>query len=380
MERRRGRSGAAGRCEEARLSSGQTSASDRPRLPEIDLLKGLAILWVLLIHSKALGAESPLFLHLVNRAVPLFIVLFGLNSRLWWRRHRLPGDLSTWYASRARRILVPYWAALPVWWALALWYRPFAVELSAWLPLAHLAGYTRYIGTGWFVTLILILAALYPGLEVLARRFGLAPLFLLAWAGELAVAGFHDGLVEHIGLLNYIVFPPRLLAHVVFGMFLATRLRGLGPAAGFGAAAAWALCVVLQQPGLWPALGPYVETAIDFPLAVALLVGLRPLASVPILGRTLTWLGLGSWGIYLGQMLVHDSVIFRCGFGSDLAPNLAACRFPLAATPGLESEARWLYTFVLLAGALGLVAVGNLVRRLYEGLRRNGAPLPDLAP
>lgn len=379
MERRRERrAGAAGGGEAGELSSGQRDA--RERFAEIDLLKGCAILWVLLIHSKALDAQSPAFLYLVNRAVPLFIVLFGLNSSLWWRRRRLPGDLAQWYRSRLRRIAVPYWAALPLWWALVLWYEPFWVVPAPWLPLAHLAGWTLYIGTGWFVTLILLLVALYPALEAAARRVGLWPVLGLAALGELAVVRFHEALVDRIGLLGYIAFPPRLLAHAAFGMLLATRIARLGPAAGLAAAAAWALCVLVQQPGLWPATAPYVETVIDFPLAVALLVALRPLASVPLLGRALIWLGLGSWGVYLGQMLVHDSVIFRCGFDADLAPNLAACRFPLATTPGLEGEARWLYTGVLLAGALALVAAGNLLRASYEALRRAGAPLPDVAP
>ena len=57
------------------------SAPTRPRWAEIDLLKGLAILWVLLIHSRALG-DGPGFLYVVNRAVPLFVILFGLNSTL----------------------------------------------------------------------------------------------------------------------------------------------------------------------------------------------------------------------------------------------------------------------------------------------------------
>ena len=52
-----------------------------PRLPAIDLVKGCAILWVLFIHSQALG-DGPLFRYVVNQAVPIFVVLFGLNSEL----------------------------------------------------------------------------------------------------------------------------------------------------------------------------------------------------------------------------------------------------------------------------------------------------------
>ena len=48
-----------------------------PRSPAIDMVKGLAILWVLLIHSRALG-ESALFYNLVNHAVPIFVVLLAI--------------------------------------------------------------------------------------------------------------------------------------------------------------------------------------------------------------------------------------------------------------------------------------------------------------
>ena len=59
------------------------------RDPAIDMAKGVAILWVLLIHSDALH-QNLLYRHVVNQAVPVFVVLFGLNSALWWRRRRMP--------------------------------------------------------------------------------------------------------------------------------------------------------------------------------------------------------------------------------------------------------------------------------------------------
>src|SRR2546425_805183 len=100
------------------------------RLPTIDMLKGCAILWVLLIHSGALYGR-PVAVYLFNHAVPIFIVLFGINSELWWRR-RPAASVATWYRDRARRLLVPMYAALPVWWALALALRrPLLVPLGA---------------------------------------------------------------------------------------------------------------------------------------------------------------------------------------------------------------------------------------------------------
>lgn len=345
---------------------------------EIDLLKGLAILWVLLIHSRALG-DSFVFLNIVNRAVPLFVIVFGLNSTLWWRSREFPQALSLWYTTRAKRILVPFWATLPVWWALALYLRPYGVELHGWLPFAQVAGYTASIGTGWFVTLILLLAVLFPWIEAAVRRVRLWPVLVVAMAGELVVENFHSELIERVGFANFLSFPPRLLGHVVFGVLLATRIDRMGLRAGFVGAVLWALCVVVERSQLGPELGAFAAVAIDFPLAVALLAVLRPLAAMPVLAPLLAWLGISSWGVYLGQMLVHNAVIFRCGFTSDLVANLAGCHFPFAGNPAFGSLDRWLYTLVLLFGALGFIWLGEQALRIYGALRRSGVPLPDLA-
>lgn len=349
------------------------SARTRPRWAEIDLLKGLAILWVLLIHSRALG-DSAGFLYVVNRAVPLFVILFGLNSTLWWRSRPFPQALSHWYSTRAKRILVPYWATLPVWWALALHIRPYGIELHWWLPFVQVAGYTAAIGTGWFVTLVLLLAALFPWIEAAVRRVGPWPVLAVAMAGELVVESVRGEMLERIGLMNLMAFPPRVLGHVVFGMLLARWIGRIGPAAGFAGAALWALCAVVQRSQFSPALSAIAAVMIDFPLVVALLAVLRPLAAVPVLAPALTWLGISSWGVYLGQMLVHNAVIFRCGFTSDLVPNLTGCNFPF---PG--SLDRWVYTLVLLIGAIGFIGLGEQALRIYGALRRSGVPLPDLA-
>lgn len=355
----------------------QMSAPLRPRWIEIDLLKGCAILWVLMIHSKPLG-ESWVYMDLVNRAVPLFLIAFGLNSRLWWRGRTLAGNLRTWYRTRVRRILVPYWASLVVWWALVLWYRPADVPLTWRLPFVQALGYTQSIGSGGFVTLILPLVALFPYLDAARRRVGIVPLLIVAMAGEMIVARHGVKLFLTVGFLNYYAFPFRLLGHVVFGMLLATRLDRIGLLAGGAGVVLWALCAIVQQGVLWPGLSAYAAVAIDLPLSVALLAGLRPFARLPVAAPALAWLGVSSWGIYLGQMLVHDAVMYRCGFIADLTPHLAACHFPFAGSgSGLPLD-RWLYTLMLLVGALGFVWLGGQLLRLSAALRRAGAPLPDL--
>ena len=58
------------------------TAQRGPRDPAIDLAKGCAILGVLLIHSDALQ-RAFLFRHVVNQAVPVFVVLFAIGLPLF---------------------------------------------------------------------------------------------------------------------------------------------------------------------------------------------------------------------------------------------------------------------------------------------------------
>src|SRR5689334_9355265 len=80
----------------------------RERDLAIDMAKGCAILWVLLIHSQALR-ENLLFRQVVNQAVPVFVVLFGLNSSLWWHGRDLGTNLLAWYRRAVTRLMVPVW-------------------------------------------------------------------------------------------------------------------------------------------------------------------------------------------------------------------------------------------------------------------------------
>src|SRR6266852_5763344 len=114
--------------------------SARPGAPArfvgIDMLKGCAILWVMLIHAEALR-DRAVFTHLVNHAVGIFVVLFGLNSELWWRGRELRSDL-------------------------VLSLRPEGLHLSARLAAVQAGGYLTHVRTGWFITVILQLVLLFP--------------------------------------------------------------------------------------------------------------------------------------------------------------------------------------------------------------------------
>src|SRR5262249_29334023 len=199
------------------------SASGAPtRSPAIDVVKGVAILFVLLIHARPLG-ESALFYNVVNHAVPIFVVLFGLNSELWWRRRRVPDDLWEWYANRARRILVPMWGMLLVFWAEVLVTRtlPPGIELTPWRMAVQATGYLAQVGTWWFVTLVVQLVLVFPLFLAVERRWGIGILLAGGLACMLLVLHWRFWMIAQWGMFNTLVFSPRFFAHVAFGMLLA---------------------------------------------------------------------------------------------------------------------------------------------------------------
>jgi peptidoglycan/LPS O-acetylase OafA/YrhL len=340
------------------------------RVDSIDLVKGCAILWVFLIHSQALG-DTRLFRNVVNQAVPIFVVLFGVNSELWWRRY---GVLGEWYAGRFRRIVVPMWTALPVWWAFALYWRPLTLTLTRTLPLWQLAGYLAEVGTGWFITMILQFVLVFPLLHAAARRWGPWPLLFVGMAVTVVCAAYQFRLMAALRgfgplpagevrqeFLNFYVFAPRFLAQVALGIAVAPLVRGFGIRAGVFALVAYAACIFLARGGSVAWVPAAASTLMALPLTILLLAAFNMAPRVPVATPALAWLGRSSYGLYLGQLLVHNAFVFALGIALYGTLNL------------------WLYTLELLVGALFFVALGGAALRLVEALRKGGFPLPSLA-
>src|SRR4026208_2429584 len=91
----------------------------RDHLPELDWLKGFAIACVVCIHAE-LYSHTLFFDRIVNRAVPIFTVLFGVTSELWWKRALTSqagsGPIARWYRTRLQRLIIPFWALGAAWW------------------------------------------------------------------------------------------------------------------------------------------------------------------------------------------------------------------------------------------------------------------------
>jgi peptidoglycan/LPS O-acetylase OafA/YrhL len=334
-----------------------TTSQRLPRDPVIDMAKGLAILGVLVIHSDAMHG-SFLFWHLVNHAVPVFLVLYGVNATYWWERHTPSVDWREWYARWIDRVMVPVWAMLPLWWAMALYFRPWGVFLTWWLPFVQAAGFLMHIGTGWFVSLAIQLALFQPALEALARRVGRPALLAIGLVVTAVISGVGAVVISPAELFYYGMFSPRVMGIVAFGMILAPYVRGLDWRAVGAAAAVLTVAVVAREAALARSSDIALIVAEEatwveaLALTVVLLAVLRPVARVAVVAPALEWLGRSSYGIYIGQLIVHNLFVYAYGLAYFY-----------------ERIAGWSYAAVLLAGGIGFTWLGGALRRVAAGLR-----------
>lgn len=338
--------------------------------PEIDWLKGFAILSVLAIHANPLDGTL-IYDHVINRAVPIFVVLFGMTSELWWRTHDNTAGRATllrWYSSRLRRLMIPVWGALLLWWPLVTIVRH-NMSFAPRFVVATFLGYMPWVGTGWFVTLILELVVLFPVIRLAVVRFGVAP--SMAAAAVITVTA-QLSLFTCIDLMRRVllnsapgegfyymsIFAPAWFFAVICGIALARSDLRFGRRAAALCAAAVMLCIFGEHVGLLDGLVLNATHAlIDPALTCLMLVVIPSVAALPRAAKLLTWLGVSSWGLYLGQLLVHN--VFTT---FDLAPFTST-------TP-----VRWAYFGCLLVGAVGLVGIGEGVRKLGASFIARRAP------
>jgi len=314
--------------------------SDGGHIVAIDMAKGVAIVWVILIHAEVLQQRWVLH-HLINHAVPVFLVLFGVNAEQWWRR-RGTSDLGLWYRRYLRRILLPVWAVLPVWWVVGHWLQPERVPVSWRIVTANLLGYLPNVGTAWFVTLILQIVIVFPLLHWAARRIGSGAVLAGGLLCLAATVAWQAWLWWRLGPFNLVAFAPRMLGHVTFGLFLASRLDRVTLRVGLVALLLWLLLAAVQETAALAPLRDAAERLMDLPLTVGLLVVMDHLAGVRWIALPLAWLGINSYGLYVGQMLVY---------------NLVWASFDFAGPWQLVDH--WTYAALLMLGALGMVALGN---------------------
>jgi peptidoglycan/LPS O-acetylase OafA/YrhL len=335
--------------------------SESARYWHIDALKGAAMLCVLLIHADPLYG-SVLHQEVINRAVPVLLVLFGTSSELSWSR--LAGrsfweEARSYWRSRLVRLMPPVWVAVVLWWLLVPGLEIEPRPSWVWL-LAHAVGYVPQLGTGWFITLIVPLVLLFPFLHLALRWAGpvvgcaaalglSAYLHLQALQVTEAVSALLLDSAQMEGFFRFYyfwIFPPARAFPLVVGMILALRGLRIPPALALVCAACVPLGAYIRHTVLAsdPVAAQALQAITDVPFAVAALELMRVALSERS-ARVLIWLGRASWGMYLGQMLVH-CVLYKTWLQ----------------TFGDSAATRWLYFGCLLLGALLWVEAERLVR------------------
>ncbi|MFA5938142.1 MAG: acyltransferase [Sinimarinibacterium sp.] len=266
-------------------------------MPELDGIRGIAVLMVLLLHTR------PMLFFWGWAGVDLFLVLSGfLITRILLQNHGRPGMLWSFYARRALRIWPVYYLTLVLSAGIFTIVGPLDVtapqEIPAghWLSLVFLQNVENYLGAGhpsveylwyfehsWSVAIEEQFYLLWPALLLITatRRGWLLPLaacvLTAAYVARAQSMSLHilltriDGLVMGASVAYVAVNRPALLLgmtrrHLVYmaltGAALAGPYLALGmatPSEAFGARAApvlgfallftAALCVVLRNIG-----------------------------------------------------------------------------------------------------------------------------------
>ena len=334
------------------------------------MVKGVAILGVTLIHSTVLGEDSwPMTLLFVH-AVPIFLVLFGVNSESWFGRRNPSGRALLWYERGVKRILVPAWATLVVWWVLVLVFEPPTVRVTISLPFYHAVGYLKQVGTGWFITVIVQLVLLFPLFHYFAQRRGIGWLVAVCGAITLVTLIWIMQIRQTLGLAGWMALSPRFFLHIAFGMLLAPYIGRLGRGTLAVSAVAYVLLVVIGARTRFTVWAPIANRLLELPLTILLLVAMRAIAPYDRVREALSWLGQHSLGLYLGQMLTHNAFLFALGGQC----TIYGCQGGL-----FERFNLWVYTVVLFLGSVAFLALGNYALRVAASLRERGLPLPDLS-
>jgi peptidoglycan/LPS O-acetylase OafA/YrhL len=310
-----------GKQREARRSS-PSQSPDNSRIPQVDMLKGLAVIAVILIHTfssnllTVIGAPFWLW-----QAVPIFLLLAAFTGALSYRRHHKHSLADCYDPSviirRYKRILFPF---------VIIWIVQVIVILYLWppgLPLyspdaslvhAGIAGIIGFFFTGasgpgnYFIPVIMTQILILPFFYWLALRITPDKMLFTTFIADVALQYilYIASVPELSAAFSYLNFV--LLA--ALGIWLAHQERrqmALVILAGL-LSLAYIAAVYYFRFQLWfisPSSGFFNEFSYFWTL-ILILCGLRYLPSLPLSKPAvfIKDLGKASWHIFLVQMTV----------------------------------------------------------------------------
>ncbi len=149
---------------------------EKGHLFSIDAIKGIAIIFVVIMHTMPIDLEDQIYLgfHL-QQAVPLFCLLFGFNyarSRNSDQRVNLSKLLSkTYFLDRFKRILIPFFITFAFSLLLGLIFQKLVLRPTIIIGIFPFTGLGNY-----FISFILEMIVLSPFLYFIYRK---SPIFFL---------------------------------------------------------------------------------------------------------------------------------------------------------------------------------------------------------
>lgn len=335
--------------------------ADRRRLPALDTLRALAILWVYLFHARdvlGLAADEPwsAIASFGNAGVDLFFVLSGyligrivlaelaadgtLGLRRFWYR-RWMRTLPAYYATLALLALVPAASPLP-WHPRDLpAFLAFVQNYSADWPRVRFSWSWSLCVEEWFYLglplLVLGLRRLRPGTTAAGtlRAIGLGAIALAVGGRALLFARAHLGYVPWsvAGYQMYAQTHARLDGLGV-GLLLATMPPCRSPRLAALAAGAGSLVVLgllaLGDPGVIGRNQRPLALALAFGGWVYVSAGEVRWARLAVPGAR--WLAELSYAVYLSHYVAFDLVAARIGPDRPLARLAAATAATLGAS------------------------------------------------
>jgi hypothetical protein len=365
---------------------GQTETTRSP-LRQLDVLKGACSFAVLCIHGE-LGKSTRFHKLVVNRAVPMFIVCFGISSERWRRQNE---DLSSfsfareWIVGRLSGLAPAWWMFLTCWYLTGSssmqirWLKSIGIRFKRKLPFQMIFGYAMpLLPPTWFVTEVLLMTLFtVPTMSVLCHAAPVAATLSATCLSAIALqapglcgqsmqaCGF-DGNNEFDWLLCPIIYAGR----VAFGISLEKHVRGRpADSEALLASVVYLLgCKFVIDPRLTPRYRDALAATLDLPLStVALWAAARVVDwtnnnnAEPHLGcecgtstiiqqqslsgrgvrsaaGLLSALGQRSWNVYLGHLTVLQCLFFRTGIFATWNPT-AAHKVAIFLVSGLAFDA-----------------------------------------
>ncbi len=281
--------------------------------PQLDVLKGLAVIGVVFTHAVSLSNQYRVFgVFHVSQAVPVFITIMALNLGL--SSKNASGDRSVWqhYGRRSRRVLVPFAlaAVVSVGLATARW---LLYSESPTLGVLNLLGYLPSGGPGnYFIPMLVALTLVGPVLYRLYRRTPVLTVTVMIGVDvgfELAAHLLPSSLGSAVA---YAVNPLRVLGAFAIGLWLSDGFELLSRRnlwillAGAVVSVSYLVSVQLGWRAPWIVEAWQPMNVLAYPYsALLVMAGMRylPAKDLKAAWRPLASIGRASWHVFLTQML-----------------------------------------------------------------------------